>query len=85
MPCRVGITRNPEERKKYWESKVVGLTDWNQEYFGSKSAAQNEEDRRHEDCSTNQSHRGTCHAYHGGGDPDAYGWYVYEFDYSRNR
>ena len=85
MPCRVGITRNPERRKREWESQVVGLRNWQEQYIGSKSAAQSEENRRHNDCSKYERSRGKCHAHHGGGDPDNYKWYVYEFDYIQVR
>ena len=84
MPCRVGITTKPEERRRYWEGKVVGLSNWEKDYFGSKTAAQNEENRRSDYCNEFQN-RGQCHANPGGGEPDSYGWYVYEFDYIRWR
>ena len=84
MPCRVGITRDPETRKAYWEGQVVGLSNWSQTYIGSKADAQSEEDTRQADC-TLSGNRGTCHAHAGGGDPEAWGWYVYEFDYDRTQ
>ncbi len=80
MPCRVGITRNPERRKAEWEREVVGLRNWKEEYVGSKSKAQTLENRRWEICRS-IGNRGRCYAHHGGGDPDAWGWYVYDFDY----
>lgn len=82
MPCRVGITRDPLRRKQEWENDVIGLKNWRQEYVGSKSNAQKRETQLHELCEL-QGVRGTCHAHPGGGDPNDYGWYVYDFDYDR--
>ena len=84
MPCRVGITTNPTERKDYWDRKVVGLKKWKCDFVGSKSEAQREENRRQEFCN-NYQNRGCCHAHHGGGDPYNTRWYVYEFDYDRTK
>jgi hypothetical protein len=28
MPCRVGITTNPEARKSQWASRCIGMTNW---------------------------------------------------------
>ena len=28
MPCRIGITENPSEKRKYWKKQVVGFSDW---------------------------------------------------------
>jgi len=28
MPCRVGITTDPKTRKLFWQSQVVGFTNW---------------------------------------------------------
>ena len=80
MPCRVGITRNPERRKAEWEREVVGLRNWREEFVGSKSEAQTLEFIWQIRCEQIGNH-GQCHAHPGGGDPDAWGWYVYEFDY----
>ncbi len=82
MPCRVGITTDPENRKKDWERQVVGLTNWRKEFVGSKEDAQQKEYLWQLACNLNQLH-GECHAHPGGGDPDKYGWWVYEFDYER--
>ena len=79
MPCRVGITTDPSKRKGEWERQVVGMKNWKEDFMGWKSTAQSEENRRYMFCNTTL--RGECHAHPGGGDPDEYGWYVYEFDY----
>ena len=84
MPCRVGITTNPSDRRTFWEGQVVGLRNWTQQYIGSKNDAQNAENSRQASCNGN-GRRGHCHAHHGGGDPETIGWYVYEFDYDRSR
>lgn len=28
MPCRVGITTRPEERRAEWERLVIGMSNW---------------------------------------------------------
>ena len=80
MPCRVGITRNPKKRKKDWENEVDGLENWREEFVGSKFDAQQREYYLQAWCEQNGD-RGECLAHPGGGDPDEYGWYVYEFDF----
>ena len=84
MPCRVGITTHLSDRKAYWERKVVGMKNWTQQFVGSKSAAQDAENSRQNFCNNYQD-RGNCHAHHGGGDPEILDWYLYEFDYIRER
>ena len=77
MPCRVGITTNPEARKAAWQSKVVGMKNWRiLKQFRSKSKAQEYE--------TQYAVRYGCQASPGGA--DAVGtWYVYRFDYTRTK
>lgn len=73
MPCRVGITTDPERRKKEWESQVVGLKNWR--ILGTHStrkAAQDHEDR--------YARQHNCEAHHGGADASG-PWHVYRFDY----
>ena len=82
MPCRVGITSDPETRKKYWEGRVNGFKNWQTHGVHAKKAdAQAEEDTRVSNCNT-YANRGTCHGKAGGGDPDKSPWTVYSFDYS---
>lgn len=77
MPCRVGITTRPEERKAEWEREVVGLQNW--QILGTYSSRQKAQD--HED---RYAARTGCLASHGG--PDVTGkWNVYRFDYVRAR
>ena len=77
MPCRVGITTDPDTRKKYWENQVVGFSRWRiLKSFSTKDAAQkfeNEYSKKH-----------GCKAHAGG--PDTKGtWYAYRFDFSRSK
>jgi hypothetical protein len=75
MPCRVGITTRPEERKAEWEREVVGLTNWRivGEYTKREQA------QEHENRYAAQT---GCQASHGGADASGH-WYVYRFDYVR--
>ena len=77
MPCRVGITTKPNERKIVWERNVVGLTRWRiLTYFRSKEKAQAYENE--------YAKKYGCQAHAGG--PDTPGtWYVYRFDYIRDK
>ena len=77
MPCRVGMTTDPESRRASWENKVVGLTNWRiLGKYRSREEAQASE--------TRYASRYGCQASPGG--PDATGtWYVYRFDYTRKR
>ena len=77
MPCRVGITTDPDTRRAFWQAQVVGFANWRiLTTFRSKEKAQEYE--------TWYARRYGCQAYAGG--PDAPGtWYVYRFDYTRRR
>ena len=77
MPCRVGITTNPEVRKRQWESQVVGMSNWRilAEYRSREEAQAHE---------TRYANRYGCHA-HQGGAPASGMWSVYRFDYVRVR
>ena len=75
MPCRVGITTRPEERKAEWERKVAGMRNWQIiGQYASKGEAQAHEDRK--------ARAHGCQSSHGG---DGSGtWYVYHFEYARS-
>lgn len=75
MPCRVGITTNPDERKRYWQNRVVGFSNWRiLGTYQSKQQAQEHENR--------YAHATGCIAHAGG--PDVPGkWHVYTFRYTR--
>jgi len=77
MPCRVGITTDPNARRAYWESQVVGLRDWRiLKTFSRKAEAQEYE--------TQYAAKYGCQAHAGGADTPGT-WYVYRFDYTRTR
>ncbi len=74
MACRVGITTNPEERKKDWEKEYPGLKNWtiiarNLSY----SDAQAKEDE--------YARKNGCISRPGGPDNGKNNWVVYKFDY----
>ena len=74
MSCRVGITTNPEERKRYWQNRVNGFRAWNIiGQYPTKDQAQQHED--------NYARQSGCEAHAGG--PDTPGtWYVYTFQFT---
>lgn len=77
MPCRVGITTDPETRKAYWERQVVGLDGWRiLAQYTSRDKAQEHE--------TQYAERNGCQAKAGGADAPG-PWHVYRFDYTRTR
>lgn len=84
MPCRVGVTTIPSHRRGTWEKRVIGLRNWKQSPAGSKAEALQEAESKKNGCMGSHK-RGTCHGHPGGGDPDNGKWYVYEFDYVRER
>lgn len=74
MACRIGMTTDPDERKRYWESKIPSMFGW--KIFGhyqSKTEAQNAE--------TDLAHQYGCVAFPGGGGPEIADWVVYGFQY----
>lgn len=77
MPCRVGISTNPEARRADWERRVVGLRNWRiigTHYTRIEAQAQEDDYANRHGCIS-----------HGGG-RDARGpWHVYRFDYIRKR
>ena len=75
MPCRVGITTDPEARRAFWQSRVVGFTNWRiLKTFRSRIAAQQYE--------TEYASRYGCRAAPGGAHAPG-PWYIYRFDYTR--
>ncbi len=74
MACRIGITTNPGERKRYWEGQHPSLRNWNVlERHGTKTAAQAAE--------TRLARVHDCKASPGGAGPENASWVVYKFDY----
>jgi hypothetical protein len=77
MPCRVGMTTDPEGRRAYWQNRVVGFKNWKiLAKFRSRDEAQGYE--------TRYARRYGCQAAPGGADAPGT-WYVYRFDYTRTR
>jgi hypothetical protein len=77
MPCRVGITTDPDTRKASWENKVYGLTNWRiLATYRSREKAQEHE--------TRYAERYDCQASPGGAEAGGC-WYVYRFDYTRTK
>lgn len=84
MPCRLGITTDPEERRIYWQNQAIGFADWQiLNSFRSKAAAKEYE--------TGYALRNGCEAALGDSDATGTGreyevqynwWYVYHFDYT---
>ncbi len=76
MPCRVGITTDPNERKADWNRSVKGLKNWRiLKKFRNKSDAQEYE--------TRYANRYGCIAHPGGADAPGI-WHVYYFEYTRD-
>jgi hypothetical protein len=83
MPCKIGITMNPDEKRVFWENQAAGFTNWQiLELFRSKAAAQEYE--------TAYALRHGCEADLGGADVPGTSrepmiehewWYIYHFDY----
>ena len=77
MPTRVGITTDPEERKKYWSAHVVGLSKWKiLKHFKKREEAQEYE--------KSYAKRYGC-VYSPGGQNAEGTWFVYRFEYVRKR
>jgi len=77
MPCRVGITTDPDARRAFWDNQVIGLTNWRiLGKYRIRAEAQQYE--------TQYASRYGCHASPGGADAPG-PWYVYRFDYTRTR
>lgn len=74
MPCRVGITMNPDRRKREWESRYSTLRNWEiVSRHNTKSAAQQKEDEIALFLG--------CDASPGGAGPEHADWCVYVFEY----
>ncbi len=84
MPCKVGITTNPERRRLYWQERTTGFAKWEiLEVFRSKAAAKEYE--------TAYALRHKCEAVPSSSDTPSRGreptiegewWYVYHFEYA---
>ncbi len=79
MACRIGITTDLEERKKYWESKTEGFSDWKVLKWNlTKEEAQAKE--------TELANKYGCVASPGGPDPATpKAWHVYYFKFTSEK
>lgn len=77
MPCRVGISTDPNRRKGEWNSSVVGLSNWRVYGPYTRSKAQDIED--------DIARKYGCKAHHGGNSTSSNRWYVYTFNYLRSK
>lgn len=87
MPCKVGITTNPETKQAYWQDQTTGFANWQiLEIFRSKTAAKEYE--------TTYALRHGCEAALGDSDVPITAkevvtehdwWYVYHFDYATEK
>ena len=74
MPCRIGITTDPQGRKRQWEAQHPNLSGWDVlRVCNSKADAQNWENH------LAQQHG--CVAEPGGAGAENATWYVYKFNY----
>ncbi len=74
MNCRVGITTDPESRKRFWMGQYPHLRTW--QILGthrSKSEAQRQENF--------EAQRRGCVAHPGGAGSEYATWYVYFFEF----
>jgi hypothetical protein len=86
MPCKIGITTNPEAKQVYWQNQTTGFANWQiLEIFRSKTAAKEFE--------TAYALRHGCEAELGDSDVPVTAreaatehdwWYVYHFDYEKD-
>ena len=75
MACRIGITTDPEERKKHWSSRCKGFKNWTILKSGlTKSQADDEEQRL--------AKLHGCEAHAGGAAVAGKTWSVYRFEHS---
>ena len=74
MPCQIGISMSPEQRKTQWEQERPTLRNWQiLEVCDRKSEAQ----RRERELARQYG----CHHHQGGSGPEYTTWYVYYFQY----
>jgi hypothetical protein len=84
MPCKIGITTNPESRRVSWQEQTEGFANWQiLEVFRSKAAAK--------EYQTAYALRHGCEMELGDSDElrlakepttEEEWWYVYHFDYT---
>ena len=78
ISCRIGMTTNPNRRKKEWERKYRKqgntIVSWNiLNNYNSKTFAQEFE--------TKEAKKQNCEAHPGGKGPEKAIWYIYKLEY----
>lgn len=74
MACRIGMTTNPGERKRHWESEHSNLSNWQiLGRYKTKSEAQKAE--------TAFANQQNCVSSPGGAGAEQDDWVVYKFEY----
>ena len=74
MPCRVGMTTNPERREREWRAEYPSLWGWTVEGGNyTKNQAQDRENQL--------AVQYGCQAHPGGDGSESDNWYVYWFYY----
>ena len=74
MACQVGITTDPDRRKREWQSERPSLRNWRiVSTHRTKSAAQKKE--------SEVAGNSGCNAHAGGSGPENATWHVYRFTY----
>ena len=74
MTCQVGITTDPDRRRREWEGERPSLRNWQiLGHYPSRTTAQQAENR--------EARRRGCNSGVGGSGPERALWYVYRFDY----
>lgn len=78
MPCRIGITTEPQVRKRAWEDQVVNMRNWR-----ILKRFQKFEDAQ--DYETKKAKEHGCRAAPGGGAGVTGPWSVYHFEFDREK
>ena len=74
MACRIGITTDPQERKRFWQRQHRFVRNWQIiSTHRTKTAAQRQERAL--------AARYGCVSHPGGAGPERATWYVYYFEY----
>ena len=74
LMCRVGMTTNPSERRRYWESQHPGLRNWRVLVSGLTYDEAQARERR-------EAQRRGCEAEEGGPRVPGRVWSVYYFEF----
>ena len=73
MACRIGITTDPDQRKRFWRAQHPDMRNWHVlDQFSTKTLAQQFETRTAQNLG--------CKAAPGGDGPETATWSVYFFN-----